>query len=100
MKNTQPQAYDKAFHVVASKTEMYLLMVYRTHIFVVFHSFSIAWFKNEEAVMKAVHDLNGKYIDGSVLLVKPFSGNHSNVDELKPAIVAKEEIVQGLLKCA
>ena len=86
--------------MVASKTEMYLLMVYRTHIFVVFHSFSIAWFKNEEAVMKAVHDLNGKYIDGSVLLVKPFSGNHSNVDELKPAIVAKEEIVQGLLKCA
>ena len=86
--------------MAASKTEMYLLMVYRTHIFVVLHSFSIAWFKTEEAVVKAVHDLNGKYIDGSVLLVKPFSGNHSNVEELKPAIVAKEEMLPGLLKCA
>ena len=73
-------------------------MVYKTQIFVVFHSFSIAWFKNEEAVVKAVHDLNGKYIDGSILLVKPFSGNHSNVKELKPAIVAKEEILPGLLQ--
>ena len=96
LKNTHFLAYDKAFVVVASKTEMYLLMLYRTHIFVVFHSSSIAWFKNEEAVVKAVDELHGKYIDGSVLLVKAFSGNHPNLEEPKPAIV--EKILPGLLK--
>ena len=59
------------------------------------HSFSIVWFKTEEEVVKAVRELNGKNVDGSVLLVKSFSENHPNLEEPQRTCIAKDDILPG-----
>lgn len=44
----------------------------------------MAWFNNEEDAMQAVNELNGKFVNGCVLLVKPLTGQ-KNRAEVEPA---------------
>ena len=61
-----------------------------------FHSYSIAWFKSEDAVRQAEHDLDGKYVNGCILLVKPFTGRVPVLKEAKPVDIAREEKLPGV----
>ena len=45
--------------------------------------------------MKAARELNGKNVDGSVLLVKSFSENDSNLGESQRACIANDDILPG-----
>ena len=62
-----------------------------------FHSYSIAWFKSEDAVRQAEHDLDGKYVNGCILLVKPLTGSVPVLKEAKPVDIAREEKLPGVL---
>jgi hypothetical protein len=79
-------------------TEVQKALVVKTlpTAFITFLSYSIAWFKNESAAIQAVNEITGKFINGCVLLVKPFTGSSPVLDEAKPANVAREEKLPGV----
>ncbi|XP_028416942.1 uncharacterized protein LOC114541155 [Dendronephthya gigantea] len=53
--------------------------------------YSIAWFKTKDASLHAVNELNGKYCNGCVLLVKPLTKHPSDMDEAEPVKIVDEE---------
>jgi hypothetical protein len=63
---------------------------------VYFYSHSIAWLRSKDSAKQAANELNGKLINGCLLLVKPLAGCLSVPEQTTAAKVVREEKLPGV----